>query len=273
VKRIEKDVEPIDTCLRLLINSDSLNQTKLAYKIDSGLKTIVTSIQKFGKVVVKSTPCEFTFARKKEKQAQMMVVDLLPPMSVENIQLNLKQKMNTKGTCTTGCSLLPNGRMVLSCSSSSTVSFINTEGVELFQIDRDKTGSRTFDTVYIKDNNSIAVSSGDASNRCIVIIDIESQKVMTTIFMDTAIYGMAVRGRTIYYCTGSKGLQMLNLSGESKSNVINSNMTRVDYVATSEDKLYYTNINTHTVTCCDLHGTTQWEFKDDRVLLIRMVLL
>jgi hypothetical protein len=51
-------------------------------KIDTGLKTIVTSIQKFGKVVVESKPCELTFARKKEKQAQMMVVDLLPPMSI-----------------------------------------------------------------------------------------------------------------------------------------------------------------------------------------------
>jgi hypothetical protein len=60
-------------------------------------------------------------------------------------------------------------------------------------------------------NNSIAVSSGSGINRCIVIIDIESQKVMTTISMDTYIYGMAVRGRTIYYCTGSKGIKMLNL--------------------------------------------------------------
>jgi DNA-binding beta-propeller fold protein YncE len=42
--------------------------------------------------------------------------------------------------------------------------------------------------------------------------------------------------------------------------------TKVCYVATSEDKLYYTNANTHTVTCWDLHGTTQWEFKDTRVL-------
>jgi hypothetical protein len=136
VKQIEKDVETHDMGLQALVNSDSLNQTKLAYKIDTGLTTIVTSIQKFGKVVVESKPCEFT--RKKEKQAQMMVADQLPPMSIENIQLNLKQKMNTKGTCITGCSLLPNGRMVLSCNSTRTVSFINTEGVELFQIGREK---------------------------------------------------------------------------------------------------------------------------------------
>jgi hypothetical protein len=55
--------------------------------------------------------------------------------------------------------------------STNTVSFINTEGVELFQIGRDKTGSYTYDTVHIKDNNSIAVSSAGGYNICIVIID------------------------------------------------------------------------------------------------------
>jgi DNA-binding beta-propeller fold protein YncE len=41
----------------------------------------------------------------------------------------------------------------------------------------------------------------------------------------------------------------------------------VYYLATSGDKLYYTNYFTHTVTCCDLHSTTQWEFNDKYVLL------
>ena len=195
-----------------------------------------------------------------------MIAELSPLMSVENIQLNLKQKINTKGSSIRGCSLLPEGRMVFSCYSSSTVRFINKEGVELFQISKDKTGSFTYDTVYIKDTNSVAVSSGRGGKRCITIIDIESQKVMTTISMDTYIYGMVVRGRTIYYSARDKGLKMLNLSDKSVSNIISSDMHYVDYVATSGDKLYYTNTNTNTVTCCDLHGTIQWEFKDKRVL-------
>ena len=59
---------------------------------------------------------------------------------------------------------------------------------------------------------------------------------------------------------------MLHLSDNSVSDIINSNVSGVNYVATSSDKLYYTNSDTHAVTCCDLHGTTQWEFKDNRVL-------
>jgi hypothetical protein len=65
VKKIEKGVETHDTCLQSLINSENLNQTKLAYKIDTGLKTIPTRIQKFGEVVVESIPCYLTFAKKK----------------------------------------------------------------------------------------------------------------------------------------------------------------------------------------------------------------
>jgi hypothetical protein len=266
VKQIEKDVETHDTCLQSLVNSDSLNQTKLTYKIDTGLKNTTTTIQKFAEVVVVSKPCEMVFVRRKAKQAQMMVSELSPPMSVQNIQLKLKQEINTKGIAIRGCSFLQDGRMVFSCSSSNTVRFISKDGVELFQIGKDKTGSSTYDTVYIKDNNTIAVSSGYTDNRCIVIIDIESQKVMTTISMDTSICGMVVRGRTIYYCTRDKGLHMLNLSDKSVSDITKSKMSSISYVATYADKLYYTNCNTHTVTCCDLHGTTQWKFKDSRVL-------
>jgi DNA-binding beta-propeller fold protein YncE len=264
VKQIEKEVEKQDTSLRSLVNSDSLNQTKLTCKIDTGLKNLTTSIQKFAAVVVESKPCEMVFVRSKDKQAQMMVAELSPPVAVENIQLNLKQKINTKGRDIRGCSLLPDGRMVFSCYSSDTVRFINKEGVELFQIGKDK--NDTYDTVYIKDNNSVAVSSGGGGKKCITIIDIESQKVMTTIPMDTCINGMAVRSRTIYYCTSGKGLKMLNLSDRSVSDIISSDMSNVCYVATSGETLYYTNIRTHTVTCCDLHGTTQWEFNDERVL-------
>jgi hypothetical protein len=77
--------------------------------------------------------------------------------------------------------------MVLSSYSNNIVRFINKDGVELFQIGKDKTGSLTYDTVYAKDTNSVAVSSGGEGKRCITIIDIESKKVMTTISMDTII--------------------------------------------------------------------------------------
>jgi hypothetical protein len=63
VKQIQKDVKTEDTCLQTIVNSDSLNQTKLSYKIDSGLKTKTTSNKTNGKVVIESKPCRLTFVR------------------------------------------------------------------------------------------------------------------------------------------------------------------------------------------------------------------
>jgi WD40 repeat protein len=52
-------------------------------------------------------------------------------MSVENIQLNLKQKINTKDIALRGCSLLPDGRMLFSSSSSNTVRMISVKDLSL----------------------------------------------------------------------------------------------------------------------------------------------
>ena len=265
LRQIGRDTEAQTACLHALVNSDSLKQTKITCNIDTSLKNLTTSIQSFGEVVVESKPCELTLVRKKDKQAQIMVADL-SPMSVDNIHLNLKQKVNTKGEDIRGCSLLPDGRMVFLCQGKNIVTFLNKEGVELFQIGKDKIGFRVYDALYIKEDNGVAVSSGIDVKHCITLIDIKSQKVMTTIFMETDICGMAIRGRTIYYCAWGKGLKMLNLNDKSVSDIINRDMSYVIYLATFGDKLYYTNWNTGTVTCCDLQGTTQWEFKDERVL-------
>jgi hypothetical protein len=51
---------------------------------------------------------------------------------------------------------------------------------------------------------------------------------------------------------------MLNLSDKSFTDIIQSNMSIVYYLAIFGDKLYFTDYFTHTVTCCDLHSTTQW---------------
>ena len=66
---MEKDVETHDTYLQSLFNRDSLNQTKLTYKINTDLTNITTSIQMFAEVVVESKPCEMVFVRRKAKQA------------------------------------------------------------------------------------------------------------------------------------------------------------------------------------------------------------
>jgi hypothetical protein len=68
----------------------------------------------------------------------MLVVIFFRPVSILYKESDIK-----------GCSLLPDGRMVFSYHSSDTVRFTNKEGVELFQIGKDKTGANTCDTVIV----------------------------------------------------------------------------------------------------------------------------
>jgi hypothetical protein len=56
--------------------------------------------------------------------------------------------VKTKVESITGCSLLPDGRMVCSCYKKHIVIFFNKEGVELFQIGQDQIGSYAYD-IYI----------------------------------------------------------------------------------------------------------------------------
>jgi hypothetical protein len=43
--------------------------------------------------------------------------------------------------------------MVFSCREKNIVTFLNKEGVELFQIGKDKIGFRVYDALYIKEDN------------------------------------------------------------------------------------------------------------------------
>jgi hypothetical protein len=88
--------------------------------------------------------------------------------------------------------------------------------------------------------------------------------IKTVLYVLDPVLSFPIWDNSIYYCAGRKGIKMFNLNDKSISNIIKSNMDGVYYVAISGDKLYYANLST--VTCCDLHGTTHWEFNDKRVL-------
>jgi hypothetical protein len=64
--------------------------------------------------------------------------------------------------CSKVCLQTSYGTIALSSYSTDAVSFIDKEGAELFLISTDKTGSYAYDTVYIKDNNSVV--AGHANN-------------------------------------------------------------------------------------------------------------
>ncbi|CAC5361603.1 unnamed protein product [Mytilus coruscus] len=104
LKQIEHDVEEKDKFIQTLMKNKDLNHATLSWKISSGVQNFQTSLATFGNIVVESKSSGIIIARRKDKQAQIVVM-APSPLSLDKIKLRLKKTVSTKGIDITGCSL------------------------------------------------------------------------------------------------------------------------------------------------------------------------
>ncbi|CAG2251391.1 unnamed protein product [Mytilus edulis] len=184
----------------------------------------------------------------------------LPTRNIDNLTVTLQKRINTQSSNVRGCSLLPDGKMVFSCYEQKKLTIFKSDGSKEFLIN--EIGS-TLDVVYIG-GDSIAVTSGGSKQ--IHVIDTNNKKQKKTIQVTSDNDGVVYIDGNLIYCSEKKGLQMISLSDESISNVINTKLSSFASVSTFADKLFYTNNDNHCVTCCDFHGNILWTFCDTSVL-------
>ncbi|CAC5396370.1 unnamed protein product [Mytilus coruscus] len=194
----------------------------------------------------------------KNKQAQIMMT--VPNRNIDNLTLTLQKCINTELTNVYGCSILPDGRLVFSNYYPYMISVLKSDGSKDFEMD--KIGD-TFDVVYIGDD-SIAITTRVSKN--INIINIKKRKVEKTIQVNSNSDGVVYKDGHLIYCAKEKGLKMISLNDESTSNVTNNKLSDYAYVTTSGDKLFYTDPDNNSVTCCDYHGEILWTFCNENVL-------
>ncbi|CAG2226509.1 unnamed protein product [Mytilus edulis] len=219
----------------------------------------IKNIQEFGGVSISSERCDWPTLKRKNSQAQSILA--LPTRSIESLTLKLKKRINTELSEVRGCSLLPDGRTVFSCCVPNLIRVLKTDGSKDFEINNI---GDTFDVVFIGDG-SIAVTSGHSDR--INIIDIKNKNLEKTIKVNSDNDGVVYKDGHLIYCAKEKGLQMISLKDESITNVTSNKLSVFSYVATFRDKLFYTNSDTHSVTCCDYHGNILWTFCHISILL------
>ncbi|XP_052065980.1 uncharacterized protein LOC127705676 [Mytilus californianus] len=265
MKRIEKEVSGKNEYLNSISSNENLKQIVLSFNINTAIQNLISGIPNFGKIMVESKLSDIELSTNKQKQAQMMVTELLS-RSFENISLKLQQTINTIiHENTTGTYLLPDGRMVLSNNAlfGDTVIMLNANGSLDFRV---KMSRRAFDVTHITKNNTLAVSCGDSGYKCICIIDMQNQKVEKTISVNGYNYGITYNGSNLVYSGSYQGIRMINPNDERVSDIVGGEMPPYCYVTTFGDKLYHTNPEENTVTCYDLHGEIQWRFQNESVL-------
>ncbi|CAG2214014.1 unnamed protein product [Mytilus edulis] len=121
-----------------------------------------------------------------------------------------------------------------------------------------------FDIVYIREDNTLAVSSDSPCT--ITIINLETKQIMKSIALDSNIYGIALKDNKLIYSGNDKGIRMINLNDESICDIVREKMPSDCYTATFRDNIYHTNNQTDTVTWYNLHGKLLWTFHNESVL-------
>ncbi|CAG2191121.1 unnamed protein product [Mytilus edulis] len=189
----------------------------------------------------------------------MMLV--LPNKNIENLTPTLQKRISTKLSNISGCSLLPNGRMVLSCYRRDKIISHKSDGSKDFEI---QTLGLTFDVVFIGDD-SIAVTSGSSNQ--IYIIDIKRRILKESIKVNSSNGGVVCKYGHLIYCAQEKGLKIISLDDRIITKISNTKLPIFAYVTAFGDKLFYTDYTKNNVICCAYHGNTIWTFCDRSVLM------
>ncbi|CAC5385401.1 unnamed protein product [Mytilus coruscus] len=216
--------------LETLVSSEHLKQIVLSLKDDGSFRKI-SKLKSIGQIEVEMRPSEVVMTGIKGKQAQLEV-------DCPRRQVVFK--------------ILPDGRLVLSCRGSNLVRFFSSDGNKEFEILLKPSNVMDI-TIIPKDNTIAATSGGDGSRHYINVIDIKDRKVGIKISMKYSYYGVAYKDSTLITCALGKGLHKYE-SDEVYGEFTIKEMSSFSYVAAFNNRIYYTNVYLHTVTCCDKKG-------------------
>lgn len=185
--------------------------------------------------------------------------------NIFDIKFNLKQNINTNGAGILGCDVLPDGTMVFSDYhvSKECLIIIDGECKHLYKVSMEP--CYAFDVTCL-DDTTVAVTSSKSSHSGVNIVDVRSRKIVKFLERDFPCYGITTLRGSLLYCAEGRGIKMMNVSAKSTTTIVKCNLPDWSFVAAYNDKLYYTNYYTHTVTCSDMNGNTLWTFADENVL-------
>ncbi|CAG2253549.1 unnamed protein product [Mytilus edulis] len=177
--------------------------------------------------------------------------------------MKIHKKINLQGKWIYGCCMLPDGRLVFTYNRERKVRVFNNQGSKEFEM---KIPCGAFDIVYISNDNTLVVTSGESDIQCLTVINLERKKIKKTISLSSDNYGIVLKDNQLIYSAFNKGIRMINLYDETLSDIVREEMASEGYIATFKDNIYHTHRLNHTVTCYNVQGEKQWTFKNEIIL-------
>ncbi|XP_052085816.1 E3 ubiquitin-protein ligase TRIM71-like [Mytilus californianus] len=257
LKHIGKEVSDKEEFILSVLKSEEMEIKTLYSVADKEIQNIGKYL---GSVGFESNPSSVVITGNKSQQAQM-TVPIAISKCIDTIELRNKREMNMASGIIRGCAIIPNGKMMFSYQDHKKVTAFNSNGTYIFEVTMDTSAC---DIAYIEAENIIAVTSGYSkmSINMINIIDLNSRKMKRSIRVSSCPYGIAVRNDTLVFCEEGKGIQEIQLKNDSKKTLVSHCLPIFSYIAVNGDRLYFTNKDENSLTCCDIRGNLEWKLKD-----------
>ncbi|XP_052067424.1 uncharacterized protein LOC127706779 [Mytilus californianus] len=260
----ELEIGVIEKCqfIDSLTESNMLNRVEIMSNINTSLTDIAKSVVVFGKIDIANSRVSVNIAKKKQQQAQLILPKTIS-VPIENLQIQLQQTICTESSYVRGCCILPDSRVVFTFPVLNKVDVVKEDG----SVDFSLSVTAAYGVVYNNEDNTIAISSswGEIGNK-ITTIDLKQRQPKKTFEPGGKTTGIAGTNKILLYHIRKKGIQLVDLTDQSTRDITTDNMDTTINIAISGHNLYYSFHSHHKVVCCDLQGTQQWTFKNEKVL-------
>ncbi|XP_063416239.1 uncharacterized protein LOC134697882 [Mytilus trossulus] len=260
MKLMETNMVKDEEFVRSLIEKESLCQVLLVMKDTFDTEKIAVSMPYIGKIGIDYSPSHVSIMKKKEMQAQTKATKATIK-SIANIFLKFEKKISSCEAGVTGCTLLPHGKIAFANEMESSIDVVKADGLLDFKIDLKPFAP--FDITYISKTNTIAVTSTGSND--IKIVDVKSKKVLKTYNLDSSCTGITYTEERLMLCNKT-GIHELNQHDGSVKTIVSVKINNYAYVVVRGDKIYYTHLDNHSVTCCDFQGHIQWTFQNRKII-------
>ncbi|XP_071123256.1 uncharacterized protein [Mytilus edulis] len=263
LRKISSEAATTESFLQSIIRDHSLDEITLILQINDKISNIINNIKTFGPVKVQTTTCQTSLVRHKSKQAQ--IVEVKMKTSIADITLKLNKTIKTTVQSIKGIVSLPSGNIALSdyTHSHGEVMIFGSDGVKLSKVIVNNANS--FDITYI-DDRTLAATSPLHKHKGVCIIDIKEKKISKFIPTNYQCYGIKHLDGSLYVCAMSEGIFKINPQDGSTTAIVISDLPSWSCIDIFDNKMFFTNDGTKSVTCCDMDGKTVWIFKDETIL-------
>ncbi|XP_052101512.1 uncharacterized protein LOC127735387 [Mytilus californianus] len=258
-KMIETEIQKYEIYMQSLFDDGSSRKIDINCKIADKITDLLSTVTSLGSISIESNSPLVVLKTGKEIQAQTRSLQHVPLSTINDITMTLESKFIFSGI--TGCSIFSTGDIILIDHGNYRLLILKKDGT--LKSDIPMLPKDPVDVTCINDK-TVAVSF--PYSKQIQIIKVSTIIVERTIKTAGSCYGLCYSDGYLLCCEYRRGIQKVNMSDNCSSTLVKDNtLSSWSYVATSKDKIVYTNSSQHTVTCCSLAGEKMWEYKDQSV--------